>query len=332
MSESIGQAIAAAIARAAHLPQDLVEKEVAANPYGFLPRIPGWKGRIARRILLPLTRYAEPAAVALTTAAKKVRSAKAGPVPFAGNLPLLQAAAEDPTARRRARCVLTHDVDWRLCYESLPWLTDLQERLGLRATYHFLTEWRYRPDQARLEAMAAAGHEIGLHGRLHDAAIGYRDHKVMEREIDRALKQLPTGVSSYRAPALGFSLPLAAVLASRGVKIDSSLLVVNRYGTCAQSVWPYAIAPGLTELPLTLQDDLLFRDLQLSDDEALALVRRQMEAVLNAGGTFVFNGHPGIMQAHRRFTEGVLNLVRDSGAPVTTMADPALLATPTASE
>lgn len=319
------QAIATAISLAAQLPLEVVTAQVRANPHGFVPRIPGWKGRAARRILLPLTRYAEPAAVVLTTAAKKIRSAKAGPIPFAGDLPLVQAAAQDPKARSRARCVLTHDVDWRLCYDSLPWLTELQERMGLRATYHFLTEWRYRPERARLDAMAAAGHEIGLHGRLHDAAIGYRNRRKMEREIDRALALLPPGIRSYRAPALGFSLPLADVLASRGLAIDSSLLVVNRYGSCAQSVWPYVVAPGLVEVPLTIQDDLMFRDLRLSDDEALALVRRQMEAVFNAGGTFVFNGHPGIMQAHRRFTEGLLHMVRDSGVPVTTMADPALV-------
>lgn len=321
LSEHQGEAdIARAIARAAHLPLELVKERLDANPAGFLPRIPGWKGRAARRLLLPLTRYAEAAAVTLTSAAKKIRSAKAGPVPFAGDLPLVRAAAADPKARSRSRCVLTHDVDWRLCYDALPWLTGQQERLGLRATYHFLTEWRYRPDHNRLQALAEAGHEIGLHGRLHDAAIGYRSKLRIEREIDRALARLPHGVRSYRAPALGFSLKLANVLASRGLTIDSSLLVVNRYGICAESVWPYGLVPGLVEIPLTIQDDLLFRDLRLSDKEALDLVRRQMEAVLNAGGTFVFNGHPGILHAHPGFTDGLLHMLRDSGVPVITTA------------
>lgn len=312
--------IAESIARQARLPLELVAAHIAAHPDGFFPAQPGWAARVARKASLPITRYAEPASILLTGAAKSLRSRRAGPVPNVADFPLIREAALDRKARSRARCVLTHDVDWRRCYDSLPWLMALEAQHGLHATYHFLTEWRYRIDPLLLHEMTAAGHEVGLHGRLHDPAIGWRSHRRMTHEIDRALAGLPEGVASYRAPALGFSLPLADVVVARGIKADSSMLVVNRYAACAQSVWPYEICAGLIELPLTIQDDLLFRDLKLSAHEAANIVRIQMEAVLAAGGTFVFNGHPGILRAYPEFTQALLAMLRDCGAPVYTVS------------
>lgn len=312
--------IAESIARQARLPLELVAAHIAAHPDGFFPTQLGWAARVARKASLPITRYAEPASIFLTGVAKSLRSRRAGPLPNAADLPLLREAARDRSARSRARCVLTHDVDWRRCYDSLPWLMALEAQHGLQATYHFLTEWRYRIAPSLLREMTAAGHEVGLHGRLHDAAIGWRSHRRMAHEIDRALAGLPEGIASYRAPALGFSLPLADVVVARGIKADSSMLIVNRYGECAQSVWPYEISPGLIELPLTIQDDLLFRDLKLSQRDAAAVVRDQLEAVLAAGGTFVFNGHPGILRAHPEFAQALLAMLRDCGAPVYTVS------------
>lgn len=310
--------IAASLAASSGLPLAAVAQRLEENPFGFLPRSPGPLGVALRAALLPVTRHAEPLAIALTSLAKQVRSRRAGPMPHASDLPLLQLAGKG--RRGRAACVLTHDVDWRLCYESLPWLSRLESDHGLNATYHFLTEWRYRPSAAVLADLAAAGHEVGLHGRWHDAALGYRSEAYIDAEIRRALAALPTGIRSYRAPALCFSLPLAGVLREQKITSDSSMLVINRYGACAESVWPYRIVEGLWEVPLTMQDDLLFRDQELDDMAALAAVEREMNAVLDAGGVFVFNGHPGILVQHQDFARGLVAMLRDSDVPILTMS------------
>lgn len=317
--DKAGSLITASLAAVSGLPLEAVAQRFAENPFGFLPRRPGPLGVALRMALLPVTHHAEALAIALTSLAKQVRSGRAGPTPRAADLPLLRLAGSG--RRARAACVLTHDVDWRLCYESLPWLSRLERDYGLRATYHFLTEWRYRPSMQAFADLAAAGHEIGLHGRWHDAALGYRSEAYIRSEIARALAVLPAGIRSYRAPALCFSLLLAEVLREQGIASDSSMLVINRYGVCAESVWPYRIADNLWEVPLTMQDDLLFRDQELGDTAALAVVEREMNTVLDAGGVFVFNGHPGILVQHQDFARGLMALLRDSGVPVLTMSD-----------
>jgi hypothetical protein len=315
------QAAAASLARASGLDERVVRARMAANAAGFWPKPPGALEQWLRRNLLTATRHGDGIGYAVTSALKTGRNMLAKPIPDPAQLPLLAAAAQ--RAARGGACVLTHDVDWAACYDALDWLCALETAHNVRSTFHFLTEWQYRPAPDRLAALRQAGFEIGLHGRLHDAGLGYRPRADIVAELKRALERLPPGIAAYRAPTLCLSAGLLSALRDVGLGVDSSMLVVNRYGPPAESVWPYRIAEGIVELPLAIQDDLLFRDLRLSDERALRLVAGCMGAILAAGGVFVFNGHPGILRDHERFYRGLLDAMTATGCPIVTVSQAA---------
>jgi hypothetical protein len=309
------------LALASHIAEQLIRSRIHENPAGFWPSSPKALERWARKNLLHVTRHGQALEVAVTSALKRLRSAAARDIPDPRIAPLIAAARNNGV--NTGLCVLTHDVDWKACYRALDWLCALELQNGVRSTFHFLTEWRYRPDADYLAQMRSQGFEIGLHGRLHDAGIGYRRRAVILDELKRALAVLPPGIAAYRAPTLCLSMTLLSVLREVGITVDSSMLTTNRYGVPAESVWPYEIAEGVTELPLSIQDDLLFRDLRLDDDAALDVAGRCMEAIHSAGGVFVFNGHPGILRDHEKFYRGLLGLIAASGRETVTISQAA---------
>lgn len=307
------------LAASSRLSEAAINDRVGKNPSGFWPSPPPPLERIGRQGLIHVTRYGHALDVTVTSALKLLRSKASRPLPDPSELPLVQSAP----AGKRGVCVISHDVDWLACYRALDWLCAVERKYGVSSTFHFLTEWRYTPDRQRLETMRAEGFEIGLHGRLHDAGFGYRARDYIIADLRRALEKLPAGITAYRAPALCVSNELLSALADVGLRVDSSMLVLNRYAPPAESVWPYEIAPGIIELPLSMQDDLLFRDLRLSDDDALALVTKHMKTIVGAGGVFVFNGHPGILCQHKPFYEGLMAAVNELGCPVMTISQAA---------
>jgi len=313
-------AAAASLARASGLDEHLIRSRIDANGAGFWPQTPGVFEQWMRRTLLAVTRRGAGLDYAVTSAMKAGRNILAKPVPDPAELPLISAAR---AVGRSGACVLTHDVDWAACYDALDWLCRLETAHNVRSTFHFLTEWKYRPDAGRLTAMRQAGFEIGLHGRLHDAGLGYRPRAHIVAELRRALDKLPPGITAYRAPTLCLSATLLSALSEVGLGVDSSMLVINRYGRPAESVWPYRIAGRVVEVPLSIQDDLLFRDLRLPDERALHLAVGCMRTILSAGGVFVFNGHPGILRDHEDFYRGLLDAVVASGCPVMTVSQAA---------
>jgi peptidoglycan/xylan/chitin deacetylase (PgdA/CDA1 family) len=182
-----------------------------------------------------------------------------------------------------------------------------------------LTEWWYRPDKKWLENLRDEGFEIGLHGRFHDPGIAYRSRAKITDELKRALDALPEGVTGYRSPALSVSDTLYGVLEELGFTHDSSLLVLNRYGAGCPLLWPFKIG-SITELPLTMQDDLLFRDMCLDVETALRITLERMDETLRAGGWFVLNTHPGVLDGRLNYYESLLSAVSERGIkPITAM-------------
>ena len=254
---------------------------------------------------------------AITSLRKLARSSMAKPLPDPAQSPLISMARRSDAGR--GTCVLTHDVDWAACYEALDWLCDLEEAHGVVSTFNFLTEWHYPPEPARLAEMQRRGFEIGLHGRLHDAGLGYRPREVVLEELKRALEMLPPSITAYRAPTLCISATLLSVLAEEASRSIPACWWSTATGRASESIWPYRIARGVIEIPLTIQDDLLFREMRLSDGDALKLVVNHLRTVLSAGGVFVFNGHLGILRGHEAFYRGLLEAVVASGCRIMTI-------------
>ena len=198
-------------------------------------------------------------------------------------------------------------MDWPSCYAFVERLAALEEARGVRSTFLFLTQDGYAIDRGLVRDLAARGFEVGVHGLTHDVAIGFRSSARIKDHLARARDALGVEARIYRAPGLGASERLFAILEELGFAIDGSL-TVGGTGT----VFPYEV-PGrrLREHPLALQDDQLFRDQRLEDEEALARSTALLEAVLRVGGSFVFNGHPTLVSEHLPFFEAFLDAAKE---------------------
>jgi peptidoglycan-N-acetylglucosamine deacetylase len=154
----------------------------------------------------------------------------------------------------------------------------LLEREGVPATFFVPghTAETY-PDATR--AIAAAGHEVGHHGYLHEnpAALGSRaaERAVLERglaALDRVAGARPVG---YRSPAWDNSPHTVELLLELGFRYESSLMGDDfrpgwcRTGDVIQTDGPYLFGPevDLVELPVSwvLDDFPHFEYLRVGD-------------------------------------------------------------------
>lgn len=208
---------------------------------------------------------------------------------------------------KNAAVVLTHDIDSSKCYRYLPRLLEIEKKFGLRSSINFLTHWGYTVQPDYIRSLSKDGFEIGLHGYTHDADLGNKPKRSIERHISRALKDLDFPVVGYRAPAFGVSTELLEVLDKKGFKYDSSMKLIDHIGSSAELCFPYKY-PGLNiwEIPLTVQDDRVFRDKRLNDEEGVGIVKELVERVIKSNGVAVINTHPRLIQKHIFFYNDLL--------------------------
>lgn len=184
---------------------------------------------------------------------------------------------------------------------GVPRLLRMLDHHGVRATFFVpgYTADRY-PDVVR--DIAAAGHELGHHGYLHEQPSGLS----LEQEnlaLDQGLAALervagvrPTG---YRAPMWDLSWHTPALLADRGFLYDSTLMD-------ADVPYELAVEPGsarsLVEIPIqwALDDweqycflpDISGSGLIETPAKARELWQGEYEAMTAEGGCWVLTNHP----------------------------------------
>ena len=198
---------------------------------------------------------------------------------------------------------MTHDIDYRGCYEFAPELLELDESHGIKSCWNFLADGPYTVDKRVLDRLEDNGHEIGLHGLEHDIAFGFRDHATIRECIKSSLSKLGITPRGFRAPALSYSRELLEVLHELGFSYDSSI-PDRDLGLC----YPYRI-PGkrLWEIPVTTpQDSELIRDWNLSQDEAFKLLKSKIETIKRLHGVAVLLFHPCIIKKNVRLYEQLL--------------------------
>jgi len=109
---------------------------------------------------------------------------------------------------------------------AIPRLVEIFRHLGLHQSF-YLPAWCMQQYPHLVETVLAGGHEVGLHGYLHEAANTLsREHEaeLLDRgiEITRSVTgHPPTG---WRAPLYSFSENTADLIAERGFLYDSSLM------------------------------------------------------------------------------------------------------------
>lgn len=185
-------------------------------------------------------------------------------------------------------------------------ILELEARHGFRSTFFVLHDRggcrrgsRYpltAPALRRIVKMiAAAGGEIGLHGGYYrfNQAAGYRESREVLREI------LGVETIGIRNHFLRFSGPetwLAQEAA--GFRYDATFGYSDRLGPREGRRWPFIPEDpttgrkmDLVELPLTVMDMTLFRNLGLDGEGALAAAWEAIEPLIQAGGLVTLLWH-----------------------------------------
>jgi peptidoglycan/xylan/chitin deacetylase (PgdA/CDA1 family) len=113
----------------------------------------------------------------------------------------------------------------RALADGYPRLLDALDRLGLRASF-FIEGWNGEHHPDRVAALAARGHEVGLHGWDHEQWAALSQSEAEDR-LGRGLDALTAAVGErprgFRAPAGDRGPYTAALLAGMGFDYDASL-------------------------------------------------------------------------------------------------------------
>ncbi len=165
----------------------------------------------------------------------------------------------------------------------------------------YIPGWVAERNPATVERIAAAGHEIGHHGYLHEppaTLTAEEEADVLDRgsEILQAIIGEP--VAGYRSPSWELSNVSLQLMAERGFRYDSSLM-----GSDA----PYWVAAGdsrLVELPIhwALDDYPYFvfaptdgRRLQAAPEQVESTWKDAFDELRRRGGVFTLTMHPYII-------------------------------------
>lgn len=135
--------------------------------------------------------------------------------------------------------------------EGLWRLLEMLDRVGMRGSFYVPSVTAELHPEI-LPALVEAGHEIGLHGHLHEL-VAECSQDAFEAALDRSLSvfvaqtgQRPVG---FRSPAWEMTPAMLAALKARGLSYDSSLSGFDH---------PYEI-DGMVEVPVQWQiDDAIY--------------------------------------------------------------------------
>jgi peptidoglycan/xylan/chitin deacetylase (PgdA/CDA1 family) len=114
--------------------------------------------------------------------------------------------------------------------EGVPRILKLLDKYQLPATFFVPGDTADRHPQ-ETKAIAAAGHEIGHHGYLHEPPPGLtlaQEREMIERGLDALDRQVGVRPRGYRSPAWELSHNTYALLAEYGIEYDASQLAADR--------------------------------------------------------------------------------------------------------
>jgi peptidoglycan/xylan/chitin deacetylase (PgdA/CDA1 family) len=208
--------------------------------------------------------------------------------------------AESPVLAESARYAANAGVMSHQAYGPLvgvPRILDLLREQGLPATF-FVPGWTADRYPQTVEAILAAGHEVGHHSYAHVSPLAQSEDEEradFERALE-SLRRLGAEVEGFRCPSWEPSWRTPRIVAEHGLAYDSSLMDSDR---------PYLLETGageLVELPVhwSLDDweqyayipDPPFRSAIESPAKVLDLWASELDAMRRYGCLFVLTCHP----------------------------------------
>lgn len=115
-------------------------------------------------------------------------------------------------------------------FEGVPRILKLLEKYGLPATF-FIPGDTCDRHPAVTRSIAAAGHEVGHHGYLHEAPhvlTPEEERTMIERGLDAIKRIVGTKPRGYRSPSWELSTSTFGLLAEYGFEYDASQLARDR--------------------------------------------------------------------------------------------------------
>ena len=204
---------------------------------------------------------------------------------------------------------------------ALPRLIEAFRSREMRQTF-FFPGWCIEKHTRHVEALLQEGHEIGLHGYLHERSneLSREDERYwFNRAVEAFIEHVGHAPRGWRAPSFAFSKHSLDLLLEHGFAYNSSLM--------GDDV-PYAIendAGGLLELPVdwTLDDwppyvhnrDFRFMMPISAPQRAIEVFRSEFDANWRHGGLVVTVWHPFVSGRLARL-DAALDLIdemRDRG-------------------
>lgn len=204
---------------------------------------------------------------------------------------------------------------------AVPRLVEHFARLELRQTF-FVPGWCIEKYPAQVDLLRAHGHEIALHGYLHERSneLTKEDERYwLHRGIEAYVKHLGTRPRGWRAPSFAFSKYSLPYLIEEGFDYDSSLMGDDI---------PYLLrdnSGSLIELPTdwTLDDwphyvhnrDFRFMMPISSPQKAMEVFRSEFDAAWEIGGLWISVWHPFISGRPARFAAilGLIEYMKSKG-------------------
>lgn len=181
---------------------------------------------------------------------------------------------------------------------ALPRLIEAFRTRGLGQTF-FFPGWCIEKYPGHVEALLEEGHEIGLHGYLHERSnelAADEEGYWLGRGVDAYVKCVGTRPRGWRAPSFAFSKHSLSFLLEQGFAYISSLM---------EDDIPYAIENdrgSMLELPIdwTLDDwphyvhnrDFRFMMPISAPHRAIEVFRAEFEAAWTYGGLWISVWHP----------------------------------------
>jgi peptidoglycan/xylan/chitin deacetylase (PgdA/CDA1 family) len=185
---------------------------------------------------------------------------------------------------------------------GVPRILELLKRTQIPATFFVpaVTALLYPDEQRRV---MAEGHEIGLHGWIHEvnSALTEKDERELHLRSFDTLTQI-TGVSpvGMRTPSWDFSPATLKIQREMGLLYDSSLMADND---------PYELEEhgertGIVELPVEwIRDDAVYFNMNrfaalrpyTAPTTVLDIFRREFDAAYEEGGLFLLTMHPHVI-------------------------------------
>ena len=185
---------------------------------------------------------------------------------------------------------------------GVPRILALLHKAGVPATFFVpaVAAMLYPDEQRRV---IAEGHEIGLHGWIHElnSILPEKDERELHRRAFDTLTKI-TGVQpvGMRTPSWDFSPATLTIQREMGLLYDSSLMADNDPYELEQ----HGEATGIVELPVEwIRDDAVYFNMNrfqalrpyTAPEAVLDIFRREFEGAWDEGGLFLLTMHPHVI-------------------------------------